>query len=247
MRMRTNALVENVNSTLQRIFYTIVKQRRSGFYESIKKAVEIHNNTFNRKVGMTPNEAVEKLLAGDTLKRRDGKHPKKILKKNAYKVGELVRALKVDRAKVKPGFKTYKGKHYGKVQTITRVVFYQGYPRYELDGKKRTIESVPNPKDKKKTNPKGRSLMKWHDQLTLAKPVDQKSEKLVSDRPVVKWVSPAFRQKYKVGDLVIFTYLGNEYKAKLITRIGKRWVLIFKLNPPEIMQAEADEDEIKPR
>ncbi len=242
MRMRTNALVENVNSTLQRIFYTIVKQRRS-----IKKAVEIHNNTFNRKVGMTPNEAVEKLLAGDTLKRRDGKHPKKILKKNAYKVGTLVRALKVDRAKVKPGFKTYKGKHYGQVQTITRVVFYQGYPRYELDNKKRTVESVPNPKDKKKKKPKGRSMMKWHDQLTLAKNVDQKSEKLISDRPVVKWVSPAFRPKYKVGDLVLFTYFGNEYKAKLITKIGNKWGLIFKLNPPQISEAEADEDEIKPR
>ena len=247
MRMRTNALVENVNSTLQRIFYTIVKQRRSGFYESIKKAVEIHNNTFNRKVGMTPNEAVEKLLAGDTLKRRDGKHPKKILKKNAYKVGELVRALKVDRAKVKPGFKTYKGKHYGKVQTITRVVFYQGYPRYELDGKKRTIESVPNPKDKKKTKPKGRSLMKWHDQLTLAKPVDQKSEKLVSDRPVVKWVSPAFRPKYKPGQYVIYIEDGEEYNARLKVRSGDDWVVRYEFTDGVIYNTVTSEANIKPK
>ena len=91
-RLRTNALVESVNAKLQRIFYTTVKMKRSGFYDSIKKAVEISNNTFNRKVGMTPNEAVEKLLAGETLKRRDGTHPKPILKKDAYKVGTKVRA-----------------------------------------------------------------------------------------------------------------------------------------------------------
>ena len=244
MRMRTNALVENVNSTLQRIFYTIVKQRRSGFYESIKKAVEIHNNTFNRKVGMTPNEAVEKLLAGDTLKRRDGKHPKKILKKNAYKVGTLVRALKVDRAKVKPGFKTYKGKHYGQVQTITRVVFYQGYPRYELDHKKRTIESIPNPKDKKKKKPKGRSLMKWHDQLTLAKNVDHKSEKLISERPVVKWVS---RQKYKPGQYVIYIEDGDEYKARLKERSGDDWVVRYEFTDGVIYNTVTSEANIKPR
>ena len=65
-RLRTNALVESVNAKLQRVFYTLVKQRRSGFYESIKKAVEICNNTFNRKLGMTPKEAVETLLEGET-------------------------------------------------------------------------------------------------------------------------------------------------------------------------------------
>ena len=140
-RMRTNALVESVNAKLQRIFYTVAKQRRTGFKGSMVQAVKISNNTLNRKLGMTPNEAVQKLKSGEPLKRRQGRHPKKILKKHAYKVGAKVRAIKKARAKV-IHHKAYKGKHWGPVQTITRVVFYQGYPRYELDNKRRTKESV---------------------------------------------------------------------------------------------------------
>ena len=233
-RMRTNALVESVNAKLQRIFYTIVKQRRSGFYDSIKKAVEISNNTLNRKVGMTPNEAVEKLLAGETLKRRDGKHPKPILKKDAYKVGQKVRALKIPRAKEKPGYKAYKGKHYTSPQTITRVVFFQGYPKYELDGKKQTNRGV--------------SLMKWHDQISLAQNVDMRSKALVSSRRIVKWVSPRFRKvkkvkpKYKVGELVTFSRDGVDYKARLEPKKGDKWVVRFRYkgNISETTTSEAN-------
>ena len=243
-RMRTNALVESVNAKLQRIFYTIVKQRRSGFYDSIKKAVEISNNTLNRKVGMTPNEAVEKLLAGETLKRRDGKHPKPILKKDAYKVGQKVRALKIPRAKEKPGYKAYKGKHYTSPQTITRVVYFQGYPKYELDGKKQTKRGV--------------SLMKWHDQISLAQNVDMRSKALVSSRRIVKWVSPQFRvgvkvkkvkkvkSKYKVGELVTFSRDGVDYKARLEPKKGDKWVVRFRYKGI-ISETTTSEANLKPR
>ena len=83
-RMNTNALVENVNATLQRIFFTLVKQRRAGFLPTIRQSVKIANNTKNRKLKMTPNEAVKLLRKGETVKRRDGAHPRPILKKNAY-------------------------------------------------------------------------------------------------------------------------------------------------------------------
>ena len=270
-RLRTNALVESVNAKLQRIFYTIVNQRRSGFYDSIKKAVEISNNTFNRKVGMTPNEAVEKLLAGETLKRRDGKHPKPILKKDAYKVGQKVRALKIARAKEKPGYKSYKAKHWGPVQTITRVVFYQGYPRYELDGKKRTIiapdeyEVVDGKRRKKKKKPLGLSLMKWHDQLSKAGKEDSYSKKMVELRDMVKWVDPAFRApkvkvkakpkpkpkaqpqtKYKVGDYVTFMNKDKEYKARLKSRVGDKWVIRFK-DKGKTFRLTVSKANIKPR
>ncbi len=101
-RMRTNALVEGMNAKLQRIFYTIAKQRRGGFRASMEQAVKISNNTLNRTLGMTPNEAVKLLKIGEPLKRRDGKHPKPIMKKNAYKVGMKVRALKTARAASRP-------------------------------------------------------------------------------------------------------------------------------------------------
>ena len=260
-RLRTNALVESVNAKLQRIFYTIVKQRRSGFYDSIKKAVEISNNTFNRKVGMTPNEAVEKLLAGETLKRRDGTHPKPILKKNAYKVGQKVRALKIARAKEKPGYKAYKGRHWGPIQTITRVVFYQGYPRYELDGKKRTIvapdeyEIVDGKRKKKKKKPLGVSLMKWHDQLSRAEREDQFSKDMVDDLDIEEWVSPAPKvqpkpkpkSQYKVGEYVTFMNKGNEYRARLKSKVGDDWVIWYEFKKDQIKQKTVSEAYFKPR
>ena len=259
-RMRTNALVESVNAKLQRIFYTLVKQRRSGFYDSIKKSVEISNNTFNRKLGMTPNEAVEKLLGGETLKRRDGTHPKPILKKDAYEVGQKVRALKIARAKEKPGYKAYKGKHWGAVQTITRVVFYQGYPRYELDGKKRTIvapdeyEVVDGKRRKKKKKPQGVSLMKWHDQLSRAEDVDRESKDIIAGREIEEWVSPALRpkpkakqkSKYKVDEIVTFTFKGNEYDARLKSHSGDDWVIWYKSHG-KVKELTVSESRIKPR
>ena len=60
-RMRTNAVVEQVNAKMQRIFYTIVAQKRTGFKGSVEQAVAISNNTKNRRLGMTPKEAVAKL------------------------------------------------------------------------------------------------------------------------------------------------------------------------------------------
>ena len=86
---------------------------------------------------MTPNEAVKTLRKGETVKRREGAHPRPILKKNAYPVGTIVRALVKPRAKV-THHKAYKGKHYGPPQRITHVSFYQGYPKYTLDNVKHT-------------------------------------------------------------------------------------------------------------
>ena len=239
-RMRTNALVEGVNAKLQRIFYTIAKQRRGGFRASMEQAVKISNNTLNRTLGMTPNEAVKLLKSGEPLKRRDGKHPKPIMKKNAYKVGMKVRALKTARAKEKPGYKAYKGKHYGPVKTITRVIFYQGYPRYELDNKKRTKKNVGN-------KSQGVSLLKWHDQLTLAQDVDQTS--LVSSRPIVMWEAsragtPA--QKYKKGSKITYTTNGEQYKALVKEKRGSQWRIKYLKNG-KAYQTTVSENEIKPR
>ena len=234
IRMRTNALVEGVNAKLQRIFYTIAKQRRGGFKASMEQAVKISNNTLNRTLGMTPNEAVKLLKSGEPLKRRDGKHPKPIMKKNAYKVGMKVRALKTARAKEKPGYKAYKGKHYGPVKTITRVMFYQGYPRYELDNKKRT---------KKKVGNKSQGVLKWHDQLTLAQDVDQTSKNLVSSRPIVMW---EVAQKYKKGSKITYTKNGEQYKAAIKSKSGSKWLIRYQFGD-RVKKATVSENEIKPR
>ena len=250
--MRTNALVESVNAKLQRIFYTVAKQRRTGFKGSMVQAVKISNNTLNRKLGMTPNEAVQKLKSGEPLKRRQGRHPKKILKKHAYKVGAKVRAIKKARAKV-IHHKAYKGKHWGPVQTITRVVFYQGYPRYELDNKRRTKESVDDtdeddekqhvvdPKKKKKKKPRGVSLLKWHDQLSLAQDVDQKSKRLVSSRAIVTWEKQKFRPR-----MLVWLHVGDKKEvARVKAKVADGWKVRFKKGD-RIVNRNVEPQDIEP-
>ena len=69
-RMRTNAVVEQTNAKMQRIFYTIVAQKRTGFKGSVEQAVAISNNTKNRRLGMTPKEAVAKLRGGEQPEKK---------------------------------------------------------------------------------------------------------------------------------------------------------------------------------
>lgn len=68
-RMRTNAVVENANAKLQKIFYTLVAQKRAGFKETVRQAVDIANNTLNRRLKLTPSEAVKKLRVGTPVTR----------------------------------------------------------------------------------------------------------------------------------------------------------------------------------
>mgnify|MGYP001180380877 CR=1 FL=1 len=211
-RMRTNASVEARNAVLQRIFYTIVAQKRAGFASSVNQAVNIANETLNRKIGMTPNEAVASLQKGETIKRREGKHPRPIMRNKAYKKGDLVRRLVHKREKQPKGFKTYKGEHYGPVQKITKVKHFQGYPKYELDGV-----------SKKKTNTPGEfvSMIKWHDELVPVGEIDKKSEDLVKKRKV-RIYAP-----FRVGDLVWYTGKKAVYNAK-VKKVDGAISIIYK-------------------
>ena len=100
-RMRTNAIVEQTNAKMQRIFYTLVAQKRAGFKATVAQAVDIANNTLNRRIKVTPAEAVKSLRLGEEVKRQ--KEPLKnpgAIKKRAFKVGTKVRALLEKRAKL---------------------------------------------------------------------------------------------------------------------------------------------------
>jgi len=218
---RTNAEVEQANAKLQRIFYTIVAQKRTDFKGSVKQAVDIANNTKNRKLGMTPQEAVEKLRAGQKPEKKRAKTS--VRDKNVYKEGTLVRALKKKRDK--QGFyKAYKGKHFTKPMRITKVSFYQGHPKYTLD--------------KSGVNVRGVSTKRWHDQLTLAEKVDKKSQALVKRREDVE---------YKAGDDVWFRYKGEKLKARLKNRDGSGWNLKFYGTDGKLYVMKTSEDEIEPR
>ena len=221
-RMITNAVVEAKNAILQKAFYTVVAQKRAGFLSSVNQAVAICNNTRNRKVGMTPAEAVAKLRAGTNVPRVK-KKVTPILKSRAYPIGTLVRAIG-HREKEKEGFKTYKGKHYSKVKTITAIRWYQGYPKYTLDN---------IAKDKS-----GRSELKWHDELVPAEHVDPISKGVVKGRKSVKW---DYMQTYEVDDLLWYK---KKYKAKIISLKPLR--IVYKRNGKNF-ELEPSENEVTER
>ena len=113
IQKQTNAVVEQVNAKMQRIFWNLVEQRRGAFIPTAKQAVKISNRTYNRRIGMNPEEALEKIAAGENISQRTPKAGPTERKK-AWKVGENVRALIEGRTKGDTvGYKAYKGAHYG--------------------------------------------------------------------------------------------------------------------------------------
>ena len=182
-RVRTNAYVEQTNAKMQRIFYTLVAQKRAGFKATVQQAVDISNNTLNRRIKMTPTEAATSLRLGKLVARQ--RRPKAgFVKKRAFKVGTKVRRLLVKRAKTKAGYKAYKGRHFGPIQTITKVNWYQGFPKYEVGGNKRTKHGV--------------SLLLWHDEVIRATDADKLSQDLIAGRSIVLDVKPPKRFDPKV-------------------------------------------------
>ena len=224
-QMRTNAVVEQTNAKLQRIFYTIVAQKRTGFAGSVKQAVAISNNTKNRKLGITPKEAVEQLRAGEKPKKKRGKTN---AAKNVYPEGTWVRALKKKREKEVTGYKAYKGKHYTQPKRITKVSFYQGHPKYTLSGvgskKGRTEEGV--------------STKKWHDELVPVSRVDKKSRELVSRRENVV---------YRRGDNVWLHFKGQKLVARLKKKEKGQWRINYKWTDGKFYTRLTDEDDVEPR
>ena len=157
----TNAAVEQTNAKMQRIFWNLVAQRRGPFKATAKQAVKISNRTYNRRVGMNPEDALKKIAAGEQITRRKPKAGPTERKK-AFKVGQKVRALLKGRTKGdNVGYKAYKGAHYGAVTPITKVRFSGVYPKYKV----------------------GESW-KWGDEVIRARPADSKSHNIVVHRPI---------------------------------------------------------------
>lgn len=257
-RMRTNAVVEQTNAKMQRIFYTIVAQKRTGFKGSVEQAVAISNNTKNRRLGMTPKEAVAKLRGGEQPVK---KTPNRVSQKNrAYPVGTIVRALTTQRAKVKPGYKAYKGKHYTAPKKVTSVSFYQGYPKYTLDNVKHSKEKktdplleklealrkkVPQDKPKikalveqiKRIRRSASSKLLWHDQLVPVGSVDERSRSLVKLRD----------HTYKKGDNVWYHFKGKKLVAKVKKREAGKWRLNYQWTSGKFYTTLADEGAFEPR
>ena len=131
---RTNASIEAKNAHMQRSFWIVVAQKRSGWEASLAEAVKITNNTLNRTIGMSPADAMKIVRDGGTIPLKRVKSYK-IAKKKAYPMGTWVRALKKVRAKAGKGYKRYKAETFQAPHRITKITWYGPYPKYKVDGK----------------------------------------------------------------------------------------------------------------
>ena len=68
------------------------------------------------------------------------------------------------------------------------------------------------------------------------------NEMTTSEANIKPWSAP----QYKVGEYVTLTYKGNEYKARLKSRNGDKWVARFRLNS-KIKETTTSEATLKPR
>ena len=196
IRKRTNAVVEQKNAHMQRVFWAIVEQRRAGFLESAKQAVKISNRTKNRRTGLTPEEALKKIAQGGKVNQKTPKAGPTERKK-AFAAGTKVRALKKGRAKGDDlGYKAYKGAHYGAVVSIDKVKFIGVYPKYKVGAR-----------------------WVWGDELIRARPQDTKAHNLIIKRPLVlpKNVVPLPKPKKAVPKLKGY----SKGQPVWITRYGK--------------------------
>ena len=130
----TNATVESKNAHMQRNFWAVVEQKRTGFTESVKESVKITNNTLNRTTGLSPRAAMKLVRQGNPVPLKRVKAAP-ATKKKAHMVGTWVRGLRKKRGKHVVGFKRYKGLTFGAAERITKIRYYGPYPKYKAGPK----------------------------------------------------------------------------------------------------------------
>ena len=190
----TNATVEQTNAKMQRIFYNLVEQRRGGFEKTWKQAVRISNRTRNRRTGMSPEDALKKIAAGEKVSTKAPK-ARATERHKAWDVGTKVRALKKPRVKADPFYKAYEGEHYGAVTPITKVRFIGVYPKYRVGDR-----------------------WLWQDEVIKARSTDTKSHNLYIKRPVVvpDSVKPMVKPEAPIGPIT--TEIENSRSANTLQR-----------------------------
>ena len=145
--------VEKFNQDYQRNFYRLLRMRRGNFSELEKQALKLTNNTRNKNLKMTPEEALSKPDAELVGPYTHGREAHEKFKGKTPKVGDKCRYLIKMRKNIRPilkigskarTYKSYHGRHFSKqVHKITRVLSQrtddEGNPtgppsRYLVDG-----------------------------------------------------------------------------------------------------------------
>ena len=109
------SMVENRNRLFQTAFFTRARTHKGKLFEAIKSAVATVNNTLNRKVGLTPLEAIGKTSLELRQLRRKKRHTQPGTSKGplTFQKGDKVRALSLARKNKSIGYKSYKGQLWG--------------------------------------------------------------------------------------------------------------------------------------
>ena len=249
IRKVTNAIVEQTNAKMERLFWNLVEQRRGGFLTTVRQAVKISNRTLNRRTGMNPEEAMQKLKRGEKVSQRKPKAGPTERKK-AFPVGTKVRALKKPYKKFGLEYKAYKGDHYGAVHPVSKVKFSGVYPKYRVGAR-----------------------WVWGDELIRARPGDTKSHNLIVNRRIVmpddNYVAPkrgtrrsarlAKKKKkpvkkkrdwYEIGDKVQALVEGRWYDAEVdgFPKKGSpyTYVVIYRAEGKP-WQSEVKKEWVRPR
>ena len=191
--------VEQKNSHIERIFHRLKNAKRiTSVTDGLAQATKIVNNSYNRVLGMSPNEAAEKYSDPEETKKLIIEYNKKREKadtdrRKPLKIGDQVRVVVDQARKDKIGYKAYRGKQFTKEghpvsernksyeHFKNRPISKEVYEVIEVKGSNPTRYKI---KDWfKKTGDK--PSFKWFTRDKLSEPTpapDQKSEALLKSR-----------------------------------------------------------------
>ena len=159
--------IEHYNQVLQRSLYRCLNMKRGTLKSCLKQAVDIVNNTFNRRLGMTPTEAtsdIERALKRYNTTRDSG--DREYMKTRKPKVGDRCRVL------------TQLRKHIRAVKTKAKGGMYKPTKRTHFSRQVHLIKHV----DEKNLRYYAGGEWRDRDQIMLVSGVDATTQQIIADR-----------------------------------------------------------------
>ena len=157
--MRRSPIIEAKNSHFQRVFYKIVKMRKTRDITKLTdQAMKIINRTQSSITKKAPIENIKETTVDlkDKYNRKKGQDSGVIIKRKALKKGDMVRVQLIYGKDKDKGYKAYRGKMWSK----------RLYPITNKRGQRYTVN--------KKS---------YHrDEIRETAPYDRESEKIIKDR-----------------------------------------------------------------
>ena len=143
--VRVASSVEKKNRDAQRVFYRVLKSRRSmNIPDALQQTETLLNETLNRIQGATPNELVEKSTKMFNIKSYNKSRTKYIAgdKRTPFEVGQRVRTQIKKEKGADIGYKSYKGETFSKRVYVVRKITGTTPRKYWVNRKWLTIDKL---------------------------------------------------------------------------------------------------------